>query len=65
MFIWFALPFSGRVRYKFASFWNRNHVLRALQRAAKNFHEMLETEKKVQFFFHACYQLMIVLYFDT
>lgn len=38
---------SGRVRYKFASFWNRNHAFRNLQRGAKNFHEMLETEKKV------------------
>lgn len=38
---------SGRVRYMFASFWNRNHTLRALQRALKNFHAMLEAEKKV------------------
>ncbi|KAM6586131.1 hypothetical protein CsatB_013133 [Cannabis sativa] len=37
---------DGRVRYKFASFWNRNHALRALLRAAKNFHAMLEAEKK-------------------
>ncbi|KAI3459836.1 hypothetical protein Pfo_016499 [Paulownia fortunei] len=37
---------DGRVRYKFASFWNRNHVLRALQHAAKNYHAMLESEKK-------------------
>uniref|UniRef100_A0A7N0TWY7 BAG-associated GRAM protein 1-like n=1 Tax=Kalanchoe fedtschenkoi TaxID=63787 RepID=A0A7N0TWY7_KALFE len=37
---------DGRVRYKFASFWNRNHALRALQRATKNFHDMLEVEKK-------------------
>ncbi|WJX44308.1 BAG-associated GRAM protein 1, variant 2 [Trifolium repens] len=37
---------DGRVRYKFASFWNRNHAIRNLQRAAKNFREMLETEKK-------------------
>lgn len=37
---------DGRVRYKFASFWNRNHALRALQRAAKNYHVMLEAEKK-------------------
>ncbi|GFS45948.1 C2 domain-containing protein [Actinidia rufa] len=35
-----------RVRYKFASFWNRNHALRALQRAANNFHAMVEAEKK-------------------
>ncbi|XP_052199402.1 BAG-associated GRAM protein 1 isoform X2 [Diospyros lotus] len=37
---------DGRVRYKFASFWNRNHALRALQRAAKDFHTMVEAEKK-------------------
>ncbi|XP_026443792.1 BAG-associated GRAM protein 1-like isoform X1 [Papaver somniferum] len=37
---------DGRVRYKFASFWNRNHALRALQRSVKNFHAMLEAEKK-------------------
>ncbi|KAL5703407.1 RBR-type E3 ubiquitin transferase [Ranunculus cassubicifolius] len=37
---------DGRVRYKFASFWNRNHALRALQRTAKNFRAMLEAEKK-------------------
>ncbi|XP_044499501.1 BAG-associated GRAM protein 1-like isoform X2 [Mangifera indica] len=37
---------DGRVRYKFASFWNRNHALRALQRAVKNYHAMLEVEKK-------------------
>ncbi|KAK2971229.1 hypothetical protein RJ640_014237 [Escallonia rubra] len=37
---------DGRVRYKFASFWNRNHALRALQRTSKNYHEMLEAEKK-------------------
>ncbi|RWR96764.1 C2 and GRAM domain-containing-like protein isoform X5 [Cinnamomum micranthum f. kanehirae] len=37
---------DGRVRYKFASFWNRNHALRNLQRAAKNFQAMEEAEKK-------------------
>ncbi|KAJ9701699.1 hypothetical protein PVL29_006884 [Vitis rotundifolia] len=37
---------DGRVRYKFASFWNRNHALRTLQRFAKDFHTMLEAEKK-------------------
>ncbi|KAK7822897.1 bag-associated gram protein 1 [Quercus suber] len=37
---------DGRVRYKFASFWNRNHALRALQRSAKNYEAMLEAEKK-------------------
>lgn len=44
---YFACPFPGRVRYKFASFWNRNHAFRALQRARKNYHGMLEAEKKV------------------
>ncbi|VAI19900.1 unnamed protein product [Triticum turgidum subsp. durum] len=38
--------FAGRVRYKFASFWNRNHTFRALQRAVKNFHAMIEAEKQ-------------------
>lgn len=47
----FPVPFSGRVRYKFASFWNRNHTLRALQRVAKNFYSMLEAEKKVGLLF--------------
>ncbi|KAL5784178.1 hypothetical protein ACOSQ2_006570 [Xanthoceras sorbifolium] len=37
---------DGRVRYKFASFWNRNHAVRTLQRAVKNYHAMLEAEKK-------------------
>lgn len=37
---------DGRVRYMFASFWNRNHALRGLQRAVKNYHAMLEAEKK-------------------
>lgn len=37
---------DGRVRYKFASFWNRNHTIRALQRAVKNFHTMIEAEKQ-------------------
>ncbi|PSS34832.1 BAG-associated GRAM protein [Actinidia chinensis var. chinensis] len=37
---------DGRVRYMFASFWNRNHALRALQRAVNNFHAMVEAEKK-------------------
>uniref|UniRef100_J3MZ84 C2 domain-containing protein n=2 Tax=Oryza brachyantha TaxID=4533 RepID=J3MZ84_ORYBR len=37
---------DGRVRYKFASFWNRNHTYRALQRAVKNFHTMIEAEKQ-------------------
>ncbi|KAJ0787697.1 putative BAG-associated GRAM protein [Helianthus annuus] len=37
---------DGRVRYMFASFWNRNHAIRTLERAAKNYHTMLEVEKK-------------------
>lgn len=37
---------DGRFRYKFASFWNRNNALRAIQHTAKNYHAMLETEKK-------------------
>ncbi|CAL5063369.1 unnamed protein product [Urochloa decumbens] len=37
---------DGRVRYKFASFWNRNHTFRALQRAVKNFQMMIEAEKQ-------------------
>ncbi|PWA91114.1 C2 domain, GRAM domain protein [Artemisia annua] len=39
---------DGRVRYMFASFWNRNHAIRTLQRAAKNYHSMIEAEKKEQ-----------------
>ncbi|XP_047270819.1 BAG-associated GRAM protein 1 isoform X4 [Capsicum annuum] len=41
---------DGRVRYKFASFWNRNHALRSLQRSADYYHDMLEAEKKFQEF---------------
>ncbi|XP_077225261.1 BAG-associated GRAM protein 1-like [Tasmannia lanceolata] len=37
---------DGRVRYKFASFWNRNHAIKGLQHAAKNFKVMEEDEKK-------------------
>ncbi|KAL6655244.1 hypothetical protein ACP70R_006070 [Stipagrostis hirtigluma subsp. patula] len=37
---------DGRVRYKFASFWNRNHTFRALQRAVNNFQTMIEAEKQ-------------------
>ncbi|KAI5351378.1 PREDICTED: BAG-associated GRAM 1 [Prunus dulcis] len=37
---------DGRVRYKFASFWNRNHAFRGLHRTEKNYHAMLEAEKK-------------------
>ncbi|XP_057249615.1 BAG-associated GRAM protein 1 isoform X2 [Beta vulgaris subsp. vulgaris] len=39
---------DGRVRYKFASFWNRNHALKTLQRSAKNFLAMLDAEKKAK-----------------
>ncbi|KAL9144344.1 hypothetical protein ABFS82_14G290700 [Erythranthe guttata] len=37
---------DGKVRYKFASFWNRNHVLRNLQHAVQKYHTMFEAEKK-------------------
>ncbi|XP_038989592.1 BAG-associated GRAM protein 1 isoform X2 [Phoenix dactylifera] len=37
---------DGRVRYKFASFWKRNHSLRVLQRAFKRYRAMLEAEKQ-------------------
>lgn len=37
---------DGRVRYKFASFWNRNHTHKILKRSAENFRAMLEAEKK-------------------
>ncbi|KAJ1703730.1 hypothetical protein LUZ63_003509 [Rhynchospora breviuscula] len=37
---------DGKVRYKFASFWNRNHTYRALQKAVKKYHAMLEAEKQ-------------------
>ncbi|KAL6846767.1 hypothetical protein ACP4OV_024215 [Aristida adscensionis] len=37
---------DGRVRYKFASFWNRNHTFRALQRAVNHFKMMIEAEKQ-------------------
>ncbi|KAL8140229.1 hypothetical protein V2J09_006250 [Rumex salicifolius] len=37
---------DGRVRYMFASFWNRNHAIKNLQRASKNFSAMVEAEKK-------------------
>ncbi|KAG6486716.1 hypothetical protein ZIOFF_055295 [Zingiber officinale] len=37
---------DGRVKYKFASFWNRNHTLRALQRVTQNFCATIEAEKK-------------------
>ncbi|XP_057777107.1 BAG-associated GRAM protein 1-like isoform X2 [Salvia miltiorrhiza] len=37
---------DGIIRYKFASFWNRNTALRAIQHIAKNYHAMLEAENK-------------------
>ncbi|KAL1557213.1 BAG-associated GRAM protein 1-like isoform X2 [Salvia divinorum] len=37
---------DGIIRYKFASFWNRNTALRSLQHIAKNYHDMLESETK-------------------
>lgn len=39
---------KSRIRYAFASFWNRNHAIRTLQSAAKNDHSMTEPEKKEQ-----------------
>lgn len=38
---------AGRAKYKFASFWNRNHAHRALQRAHKNFATMQAVAKQV------------------
>ncbi|KAG5530487.1 hypothetical protein RHGRI_025439 [Rhododendron griersonianum] len=37
---------DGRLRYKFASFWNRNQADRALQRALKNFCAMVQADKE-------------------
>lgn len=37
---------DGRAKYKFASFWNRNHAHKILQRAVKNFQAMEEAEKE-------------------
>ncbi|XP_042386956.1 BAG-associated GRAM protein 1-like [Zingiber officinale] len=37
---------SGRVRYKFASFWNRNHSFRALHHTLKIYRAWVEAEKK-------------------
>ncbi|KAM0047380.1 putative ABC-type xenobiotic transporter [Helianthus debilis subsp. tardiflorus] len=45
---------DGRVRYMFALFWNRNHAIRTLQRAAKNYHSMIEAEKKKRQFRPIC-----------
>lgn len=39
---------DGRAKYKFASFWNRNHAHRALQRAHKNFATMQAVAKQEQ-----------------
>ncbi|XP_072970235.1 BAG-associated GRAM protein 1-like isoform X1 [Typha angustifolia] len=37
---------NGRVRYKFASFWNRNHSFRCLQNAIKKYRAIVEAEKQ-------------------
>lgn len=37
---------DGRLRYKFASFWNRNQADRALQRALKNFCATVQADKE-------------------
>ena len=39
---------AGRAKYKFASFWNRNHALRGLQRANKKFGDLQEQIKKAR-----------------
>lgn len=52
------VPFSGRVRYKFASFWNRNHVFRGLLRVEKNYYTMLEAEKKVDSMYFISYDIL-------
>ncbi|KAG6549689.1 hypothetical protein Mapa_008668 [Marchantia paleacea] len=39
---------DGRAKYKFASYWNRNHVHRALVRAAQKFREMQDAAKQEQ-----------------
>ncbi|KAG0611574.1 hypothetical protein M758_7G150700 [Ceratodon purpureus] len=39
---------DGRSKYKFASFWNRNQALRALERALKKFTAMQEAVKEEQ-----------------
>jgi len=64
MSLWNSFFISGRVRYKFASFWNRNHTLKALQRAVNNYHAMLEVEKKVclHFLLINFYVYMLVLH---
>jgi hypothetical protein len=37
---------AGRPKYKFASFWNRNHTLRTLERALDNFNNMHDAAKQ-------------------
>jgi hypothetical protein len=37
---------DGRPKYKFASFWNRNHTLRTLERALDNFNNMHDAAKQ-------------------
>ncbi|KAF3636373.1 putative 2-isopropylmalate synthase A-like [Capsicum annuum] len=56
---------DGRVRYMFASFWNRNHAIRALQRSATNYHAMLEAEKKgKQKTLDSCMVMITILMFS-
>ncbi|XP_024521275.1 BAG-associated GRAM protein 1 isoform X1 [Selaginella moellendorffii] len=40
---------DGRAKYKFASFWNRNHAHRVLQRAVKNYQGNEEAAKQDKF----------------
>uniref|UniRef100_J3LEL5 C2 domain-containing protein n=1 Tax=Oryza brachyantha TaxID=4533 RepID=J3LEL5_ORYBR len=42
------LDFSGRIRYKFTSFWNRNRTFRALENALQSYRATLEAEKQVR-----------------
>ncbi|KAF3341040.1 C2 and GRAM domain-containing protein [Carex littledalei] len=37
---------DGRMKYMFASFWNRGHTLKTLERYKKKYHEMIEAEEK-------------------
>lgn len=50
----FSFSFSGRLRYKFASFWNRNQAERALQRALKNFCATVQADKVL---FSLCFMI--------
>jgi hypothetical protein len=42
----FPIFFVVKAMYRFVSFWNRNHTIRALQLAVRNFVMMIEAEKK-------------------